>query len=482
MLKDSYIYNMTLYNTNCILAEQYDLEATIVYKDPLYMYDPLWYSSGWGSLVGHIHSFKGPVDDKILVQFDQSSVVPMQVSLGFPTEVHVVRPDDATVIPANPAEADCLYLNAFAGAANTLLIKPPTGVREKNTRQGMQTTFDGLRDIILVGRAISGVKETPLDCTGDPDADGGIVTALKPSPNLTIVKLTPGQHYAVKNEEDGARVVFVSDIPGYLKYGANTQYMDIHREMTETADVFPLSISKAMRVDGTHAVLQLSLPSIRITARETGALLAANQIKYYVSNLVVYSEPGPIAINGELIDMTDTQPYRAISNPPNYITNYDRAISAMDKGRSLQVNLATLGELDCEYLSSVLYEIMMADDGIQTEYICGPLCEPILGGIGPGGGIINSISHRYQDEASYLVYVTEGPMLIEQPASSPAFKVLATETLSLTGKVISEPSGGIVRVHVEKFGNYKCLIMAPMYLRVGDIVNVTIYNYPKEVA
>jgi len=482
MLADSYIYNMTMYNTDCIFADEYDLQASIVYKDPLYMYDDLWYSSGWGSLRGHIHTFEGPDDESFIIRFNDSSTVPQHISDGFPSKVYVVTPTGGDDPPSSPEEAECIWYDSFTSGANTLLIKPQEAISQKNTRQGNMTTFEGLADLYLIGRGILDIKEVPLKCGDSTDSNSGTCAVTYLATQQSVVRLSAGQQYAVKNEEDGARVQFISKMPGYLEYGRDTPFFDVIRQvMQQSADIFPLGDGSAIMVDYTMATLDLNLPSILVASRKKGAWAAAKRINYYVSNLVIYDEPAPVAINGVYYDMEDMQPHRAINNPPDYVYEIDAAMSAMDQGSVINVELGTLGISDCEYLSETIYEMMLAEDGVTTEYMCGPLCDPQLGGVGPGGGIINSISYKYQDESSYLIYVSEGsPLSGMSGINTP--RRLATEDVSLIGRVVSKPSGGTVKVYIEKFGSYKALIAGPMHLRVGDLVNVTLFNYPREHA
>ena len=81
-------------------------------------------------------------------------------------------------------------------------------------------------------------------------------------------------------------------------------------------------------------------------------------------------------------------------------------------GGGMSLDFSFLDAEQCVTLSKALYEYMNSLDGIETVYVCDPNCDPKLGGVGPTGGVINSIQYSYTDSGSYTISANEGPRLV----------------------------------------------------------------------
>jgi hypothetical protein len=154
----------------------------------------------------------------------------------------------------------------------------------------------------------------------------------------------------------------------------------------------------------------------------------------------------------------------------------------MDAGGGMTLTLSFLDENQVVRLSGALYEYMNSGDGVESTYVCGPNCDPDLGGTGPNGGIINSITYSYQDSNSYTVSVNCGPKLVggmSQVTGGPSPK--AAESFSAKGTIIQDMGNHVYfKVRVDGFKDVVAVNMTPTVLRTGDKVNVSIHNNPVE--
>jgi len=250
-----------------------------------------------------------------------------------------------------------------------------------------------------------------------------------------------------------------------------------------TGTIIPRDGTTGILVQEVWVVVELECPSITITDPKGKAGEIAAQLRYDLLPLIVVDPPPPIAFNGVIIDQTpqkrDNDP-TATQDFEN--TPYELAMDEMDKGGGLNLHLSFMEEDEVKKLSKTLYDHMNNGDGIETVYICGPECEPILGGYGLSGGIINNIQYQYSDKGSYTISVTEGPHVVGDFAGGGlgvSFK--EAEARSVGGTIIDDLGNGIhYKVRLDGFGDFIAFNMSQDVIRMGDQVQCTIHNLPIE--
>lgn len=249
--------------------------------------------------------------------------------------------------------------------------------------------------------------------------------------------------------------------------------------------IFPYENLTGLLVKEIWAQVELDTPGIIIEDPEGKADEIAKNIIVEVGSMTMYDEPAPVAINGVVIDQAEG---RADSDPLTVQdfteTTYERMLTQMDGGNSIELSISTLGPDQCSQLSRNLYDLANGYTGVETIYMCTPGSVPRLGGYGNSGGIINNISYSYSDQSSYTITVTEGAHLVGGLTGiTGGPTVLATEQVSAKGRVIQDyGNGALYKVLIDGLGTRDCISSVPSLIRVGDSVSVTIYNNPVETA
>jgi hypothetical protein len=340
------------------------------------------------------------------------------------------------------------------------------------------------------------------------DGSGSIIWGTKESTNPKIIKLENGRHYAIAYEplEGGYKrpyVVFANNFNALSP--AKKLFTDQGTEGVEyrvdpfsstfakvntkavTALVLPTSENTGIEVKNIFAAITLDTPSINIfdpDGEDDRAMTVAGELQYLLKPLMIRDEPPPVAFNGEIIDQTDGITDADPTTKQNFIdTEMERALDKM-AGSGMQLNLGFLDELQCSKLSRVLYEYLNSGSGIEATYVCGPEAEPVLGGTGPNGGIVNSIVYSYQDQNSYTISVNCGSIIsnsggFEQLGSTTTFK--KTEDVSGQGVVVQSQGDDIYfKVRVDGVNVRHAVNMTDTIIRQGDVVQVTIHNNPVE--
>ena len=315
-----------------------------------------------------------------------------------------------------------------------------------------------------------------------------------------VHELSQQTHYLIGqvdiglNTPDQLRVVF-ADNSGYFDfahYGVGTTYrVDPHcKYFAEggTGDlvgtILPLENNTGLLVKQVYAAVSLDTPSIVISDPQGNANEIALDLQFKAAAITMYNEPAPIAYNGELIDQTDG--YK--DNDPTTVqdltnTEMERVLTLMDGGGVvMKFNMATLTETETIALSQKTYDYIEADEGIETNYVCGPGTKVKLGELGLAGGIINNITYSYSDGGSYTISVSEGPRIMGGLSGIiPERYIKKEETLTLQGTVIQDAGNHVIyKVRIDGLGVRECINGSPNIIRVGDIVTVTIYNNPVE--
>jgi hypothetical protein len=251
--------------------------------------------------------------------------------------------------------------------------------------------------------------------------------------------------------------------------------------------LLPSDPGEGFYVTKIFVAVELETPSILISNPDgvnNKAHSVAEQIEYYVTPIVTVDEPPPIAFNGTILDQSEAiRDHDPTTTQDFEDTEVERAMDAMDAGGGMTLTMSFLDEDQVSKLSSALYDYMNSGTGTEATYVCGPNCSPDLGGVGPNGGIINSITYSYQDSNSYTISVNCGQKLmggdLAQVEGSISFK--ATESYSAKGTVVQDAGNNAhFKVRIDGYGERFAVNMCPAVIRVGDKVNVTVNNVAVE--
>ena len=252
---------------------------------------------------------------------------------------------------------------------------------------------------------------------------------------------------------------------------------------TGKGTIFPKDDLTGFLIKEVWVQVELDVPGMIVEDPEGKAYDIADDLVVEIAPMLMYDKPAPIVIDGDLVDQAEGKQ----DNDPLTVQNlteteYEKKLLEMDGGNSIELTMATLDEQQCIQLSDELYRIANDYTGQETTYMCTPGSEPVLGGFGNSNGIVNGITYSYSDQSSYTITVTEGAHLVgglTGVTGGPA--VVATEQVSANGHVIQDYGNGtLYKVLIDGLGPRDCISSIPSFIRIGDSVNVTIYNNPVE--
>ena len=257
-----------------------------------------------------------------------------------------------------------------------------------------------------------------------------------------------------------------------------------------TGTILPRYNKTGILAQQVWAQVDLDIPSLVVIDPYGSADEVAKGVILQMAPIIMKEEPAPIAIDGELLDLTEV--FRSTDADPTTIqdfenTRYEQLISSMNGKQVIELNMSTLDETETQELSSRLKDIMESDRSkdINISYVCGPACNPQIGGLGNAGGIVNSVSYNYSDGGSYTITVNEGPYIVSGSLSGITgdYYNKATESLQkVEGRVIQDYGNNIIyKVLVDGIGIVEAILgTAAQIVKEGDKVSVTIHNVPVE--
>lgn len=431
--------------------------------------------------------------DDVTIQFNNTSNIPIKVGTKLGTL-------------AKPPEA-AFDVNCYSGWTEEIelgdaqQVSIPVTTRF-TTKYG--TTYDRfirVTGVYILGYQCDTLWGVPIDekssLSGESTEANTVPFASINSPGVRVFKLQPGINYGTKYDTDGNLYIqFVdkshpsvnvrwgddmtlylsSDCAYVLRYGASTKI--------EGASVLPLDYGTGVLVlGGIWMSIEVDMPSISIFDPKADALNIAKNFIFEVAPLILNDPPAPVAYNGQLLDMSQGFADHDPRTTQNFTdTEYELAVRDMSAGAGATISLSSLGEEECVTLSEKIYDDMRADNGVKTTHICGPNCNPQLGGRGISGGVINSISYSYTDGGSYTVSVDEGPKFLGNNAGiTGGAYIKKTEEHTTTGTVLQDEGSHIMyKVLIPGLGVRQAINTTPEVIRTGDKVNVTVHNNPVE--
>lgn len=507
------IYDTGYMYNNCAAGE-FNQYVTIVYDDPHlnseYMdgidniYDII---NPWETLIGYatyVSWDKAGQDKDAVINFSDSAkiLIELEKSLGVPQRRPVADPN----LTENPNcfEGQGLLPPKEAGVEVML----PKSFKYESVRGTYVDKFSGISGVYILGREIEDIRTAPKtnSVSNAPDMENAKVWASISKTYNEIFSLELGRHYTVNYDElaehGNPYIIFAdnSRVTDPIKVGEKgeltfyvdpfcTYALDENGEPVEsdTQIVLLTGPTQGIIVQQIFVAVDLDTPSIVIYHPDgwnQRAKEIAESFVYDVMPLISYDEPPPVAFNGNLIDQTSA----IVDHDPTTVQRFEdtpmeEVLDAMEAGGGMSLTLSFLDEDQCVGLSSALYDYMNSGSGVESTYICGPSCDAELGGAGPNGGVVNSISYSYQDSNSYTISVNCGPTLVggqlSQIDGGPSLKTV--EAVNAKGTIIQDSGNNIYfKVSVDGLGDRIAVNMIPAVLRVGDKVSVSVHNNPVE--
>lgn len=239
-------------------------------------------------------------------------------------------------------------------------------------------------------------------------------------------------------------------------------------------------------VEQLWAQVELDTPCIEIFDPYGNAKTIASEFRLEIAPIVVVDDPAPIAINGELVNqedsIVDSDP---LTVQPLQDTDYELKMRALNGTQIFETNMSTLTEDETINFSNKLYTILNEDQDLEINYVCGPECDPKLGGSGlTENGIINSITYAYTDMGSYTISITEGAIVPQTGLISSVSgntRIKQPELVTAKGTVIQDEGNSVrYKVLVDGIGIIQAYSSVSDVIRVGDAVTVKIHNVPVE--
>lgn len=521
VLQDKEIYTAQTMFENCRLRDFYKY-ATIVYKDP---HLDTQYRDGidnlynienpFERLIGYIH-YKNPnlqnrPDVKINwanessipirlhdIQTDGGVDAPPQINMGILQEIKNVD----VLLDGGADIRTCIGgLGDTVSYVDGVKVNIPDKWRYETIRGVVVDNFIRISAVYVIGLPIDLLFFAPSSyeyIDKKPTRENSILWASINKVQLTTFKCEEGRHYAIAfDEEKNPYVVFGKETRNGdpFPYGANTTFRldpicNFARKFPSksgleiTGTVFPITKTEGVLVFDIWVVADVEVPCVVIYDPEGQAHRIAENFEYYVRPLSIIDKPPPIAsaIDGLLdqesavrnADPTDMQNFQD--------TPLEKVLDRMH-GYGFSVSWSFLEEQDVASAATRLYALLRnQNEVVETIYTCGPEATPQLGA-SIHGGYVNAIRYAYNDQGSYTISVTVGPMLtsssIVQVDGGPA--ALMVEDISARGVIIQSAGDNInFKVRIDGYGERWAVCMTPQILRVGDVVQCSVHNNPIE--
>ena len=198
-------------------------------------------------------------------------------------------------------------------------------------------------------------------------------------------------------------------------------------------------------------------------------------VKIMVIPIVIDDPPPPIAVNGSIIErpVKDDDP---TSTELFSQSGFQETIDSI-AGGDIRLTLPFLDENGVIRASSRILELRNTESG-DTTHVCGPSCNPDLGGVGQGGEVVNEITYSYQDSSQFVVSVNCGPLWRSIGTGwSNSVRMMQVEDVNRDGIVINAmPNNADFTVMCGDMGQINCVNATRERIFNGDKVKVTIHN------
>ncbi len=530
------IYDTSNMHSNC-MKKDFEQFATIVFNDPhldskfedgIDNLFELNKDNPYDSIIGYVYYKDIPknlISDDTVINLVSSCRIPLEIGINTdnPSQPDVgtlIKPPRYKVDITDPKPEDdpsCwVGKEETASFEDGVKVEIPDDLRFEDIRNTEVDKFIGISAVYVIGYNIdfltSGPKADVLK--ENPTKEDTQIYVTVNNPTRSVIRLNEGRDYAVAYNDLGQEnkykipyIVFANNArPNDTAEYGQVDSFKIHPSCEAFYDevqqgenpgegkgtIIPTDHTTGILVQQIFVAADIETPAIEIydpDGENSKASTIAESLDFYVGALMVEEKPAPVGFNGNTIDMTQSLRDNDPTKPQNFEdTKYEKASDQM-QGGGFAVNFSFLdGDGDYEKsqkqvnnLSEAIYNYMNGTGTKETVYICGPNCEPKLGGQ-TSDGIVNEITYSYSDSSSYTISVNVGPRLVgdmSQVDGGPYTKI--TDNVTLQGTVVQDAGTHVhFKVQIDGFGERLAVNVCKDILRVGDKVNCTIYNCPVE--
>ena len=254
-----------------------------------------------------------------------------------------------------------------------------------------------------------------------------------------------------------------------------------------------------------YAKINVSRPGIQLKGAGKDIRPLLRSISMKVKPIYQYSMQQPVAACGvnfcQIIDPSSSL-YDNI-----WCTKQDTSDSDMEKlknamtGITMEINISALFPIDisdtgyrtaAEKCLKVAQDLYAYYNSFRNEpykgytYVCGPPTTqdeiPRLGySVRTPHGLrtVNSINYNYQDGQSYNLNIEVGPAMFVSGGAGQLYRK-QTENATVTGKVVQVLEGALYKVDIHNYGVISAYNAAKWPWEIGDVVQLELYNVPKE--
>jgi len=511
-----YIFDTDQMNNSACVSDVFNQWVSIVFNDPhldsafedgidnLYEINK---DNPYDNIIGYAYYCNPPKD---LLSEDTDITLVKECSIPILVQDGVDSPkvgvlQKLPVTPENLEDSSCWSSLGVDGDPNHgISVIVPEKFRFEYLKNTQIDKFKSVSKVYIIGQEISKyevLSKSEVDSISDTvlDTQCKIYVSIDDT-SIKSFLLEEGKHYVTSYNVDSSKIqivfadnslssnpaIFGDDVDFYIEPTcayAIEKGIGWEAEIQDNRCILPTSRDSGILVHQIWMVIDIESWAITIHDNAGFAKEIANELKFGILPLVEVDEPAPVAFNGSLLNLTgsikDHDPTTAQSFED---TEFESALEEMAGGGGLTLNLSFLDENEVETLSDVLYDYMNSGDGQETTYVCGPNCEPKLGGKGPNGGIVNSITYSYSDSSSYTISVNEGQKIqadFAQISGGATMKI--SEEVSAKGTIIEDMGNNIhYKVRIDGFGERFAMNSSPEVLRVGDKVSCSLHNVPVE--
>lgn len=241
-------------------------------------------------------------------------------------------------------------------------------------------------------------------------------------------------------------------------------------------------------VTGMWMSLTVDRPSVIVSDPNGEARFYSDRLRVQYAPLILFDPPAPIAYKHKdfgsvIVDQSeglrDSDPTtcQSFEETPLQLLQ-DRAV-----GNVIDVNLPFCqDEETCLRVAETMFDYHN-HSGVQTYTLtCGPDDEPILGAAVAGFDTdlrIETINYSFQDSSSYTIEVTLGPIFSHVGSWNNGAWIPDTEEVTRKAIVVFTAGDGVnYRVRIQGLGEMNAINGAEMIWRIGEQVDVKIYNVP----
>lgn len=462
------------------------------------------------SLIGYARRKYVPnLPEEATVIDARQCTIPLKVSPSTGSNVvlgDLVSPPTIEATGENEA-LDCWAVYASRPDAGGVLIPIPSEFRYQSEYGDTIDKYMGVSKVYVIGieiRGLYGRPKTNADLKAGAGTGANEIWVSYDKDDERMFALKEGVEYVISYKPGQPSIVFANQAypDDTAVYGDNCTYnlyadcsaaegLTLEKLKNIKGNILPTGAGSGILVTEVWAMVDLETPCTIVKDPNGNAQTLASNLTYDLLPLVIKDDPAPIAFagpsspGGRIIDQVSSAPDNDPTTSQNLQeTDFESAISEMDGGGGITLNLSFLDENECKDLAKLLYTYMNHLDGVETVYVCGPNTNPQLGGYTVGGGVINSITHEYTDSGSYTVSVTEsGRLILDSDLVGISGGALRkqTETISAKGTIVEDMGNHVFfKVRIDGHGSFTAVNISPTVLRNGDKVMCTIHNNPME--